>query len=324
MKIRFWGVQGSTPNPLTNALLQDKIKEVLRRAQGRTFAHENDLQRFMAELPFPLTHTTGGNTTCFEVVSGRGSRVIIDMGTGARRLGLELMQGPAGAGREEMHVLLTHCHWDHIMGFPFFMPAFTPGNRIIFYGGHDYLEEALRRQAHPQSFPVAWEKMEASFDFRHMREGEKLAIADFEITCKRLDHPGFSYAYRIAEGNKSLVIATDAEYKKLDAESLQPFIDFYRSAEVLVFDAQYTLKDVFQKADWGHSSSFIGVDICLLANVSTLVLTHHDPAYSDDKMTDILERTEAFKRETLEQNWPAKSREALKIVMGYEGLELSL
>ncbi len=324
MKIRFWGVQGSIPNPLSSAHLQNKIKEVLRRAQGKTFAHDRDLQSFLDELPFALAHTTGGNTTCFEVISAAGERIIIDMGTGARRLGLELMQGAAGAGRADLHVLLTHCHWDHVMGFPFFMPAYTAGNRITFYGGHDYLEEALRRQGHPQSFPVTLDDMGASFSFRQVHEGEKFVIHDLEIACKKLDHPGFSFAYRITEGNKSLVIATDAEYKNLDAESLQPYVDFYRGAEVLVFDAQYTLKDVFQKEDWGHSSSFIGVDICLLANISTMVLTHHDPAYSDEEMADILERTEAFKQEMLQQNWPDKSPEDLKVVMGYEGLELTI
>jgi phosphoribosyl 1,2-cyclic phosphodiesterase len=324
MKIRFWGVQGSIPKPLSNTLLQDKIKEVLRRAQGKIFAAENELQQFLNELPFSLSHTTGGNTTCFEVISEKGGRVIIDMGTGARKLGLELLQGPAGEGKAELHVLLTHCHWDHVMGFPFFMPAYTAGNHLFFYGGHEYLEEALRRQAHPQSFPKTLEEMGAAFSFRHVREGEKFLIHDFEIACKKLDHPGFSFAYRITAGGKSIIIATDAEYKNLDEEALRPYVDFYRNAEVLVFDAQYTLKDVFQKTDWGHSSSFIGVEIGLMANVGTLVLTHHDPTYSDDKMTDILERTEAFKLETLQQNWPGKNADDLKVVMAYEGLELSV
>lgn len=322
MRIRFWGVQGSIPNPLSNALLLEKIKEVLRRAEGRAFAGERELQQFLEELPFPLTHTTGGNTTCFEVISEKGARVIIDLGTGARKLGLELMRGAAGEGRAELHVLLTHCHWDHIMGFPFFMPAYTAGNHIIFYGGHDYLQETLRRLTHPQSFPVALDDMGATFSFRQMEEQKALAIDDLEITCKKLDHPGFSFAYRITGGRKSIVIATDAEYKNLDAEALRPYVDFYRNADVLVFDAQYTLKDVFQKIDWGHSSSFIGVDISLMANISTLVLTHHDPAYSDDKMTDILERTEAFKREAVQQNWPGKNADDLRVVMAYEGLEL--
>jgi phosphoribosyl 1,2-cyclic phosphodiesterase len=304
--------------------LQGKIKEVLRRVQGRALGSEAEVQRFFNELPFPLTHTTGGNTTCFELISTGGNRVIIDMGTGARRLGLELMQGPAGEGRADLHVLMTHCHLDHVMGFPFFMPAYTAGNRITFYGGHDYLEEAFQRQAHPQSFPVPLEKMGAQLRFRQIKEGEAFTLNDLEIACKKLDHPGFSFAYRLSEGSKSIVIATDAEYKNLDAESLRPYIDFYRDAKILVFDAQYTLKDVFQKTDWGHSSSFIGVDICLLANVSTLVLTHHDPAYSDDKMTDILERTEAFKKETLHQNWPDKQPGDLQVVMAHEGMELTI
>jgi phosphoribosyl 1,2-cyclic phosphodiesterase len=323
MKIKFWGVQGSTPNPLSGEQLQKKIKEILRRAHGRVFTSEQEFQNFFDELPFPLMHITSGNTTCFEILSDRGPRLIIDMGSGARKLGLELMKGPAGRGKASLTVLMTHLHLDHIMGFPFFMPAYTPGNRITFYGGHDYLEEALGRQVHPQLFPVALKDMGAELRFHTLPEGEELAIEDFRITCKRLQHPGGSYAYRVTEAGKSLVIATDAEYKELDAEALRPYVDFYRDAKLLIFDAQYTLKDVITKIDWGHSSSFIGVDICLLANVEKLVMTHHDPSYDDDKMKDILQRTENFKQEALKQSMDFAGKK-LEVVTAYEGLEISV
>ncbi len=324
MKIRFWGVQGSTPNPLASAQFHAKLKAILRRAHHCSLQTEEEIEAFLAELPFALTHTTGGNTTCFEILSSGGARVIVDMGTGARKLGWELMRGEAGEGKATLPILLTHCHWDHIMGFPFFMPLYVAGNKLQIYGGHSYLREALERQMHPHSFPVQLEEVEARVTFEQLFEDEELALGELKVRCKRLQHPGGSYAYRITEGDKSLVIATDAEYKALDAEALRPFVEFYQNAEVLVFDAQYTLKDLFQKIDWGHSSSIIGVDICLLANVAKLVLTHHDPTYSDEMMTAILGKTEAFKQEAMQQEQGQYRRRQLGIVMGYEGLEIEI
>ncbi len=324
MKVRFWGVQGSTPTPLSNEQLQKKFKGVLRLAQDRSLRTDQDIENFLAELPFPLTHTIGGNTTCFEILSSAGTRVIVDMGSGARRLGWELLRGPAGEGKATLPILLTHCHWDHIMGLPFFMPLYVTGNKLQIYGGHPYLREALEWQTHPHSFPVRLEEVEAELTCTQIHEGEELVLDDLKIRCKSLEHPGGSFAYRITEGEKSLVIATDAEYKELDAESLRPFVEFYRDAEVLVFDAQYTLMDLFQKLDWGHSSSIIGVDICLMANVAKLVLTHHDPTYSDEMMTEILGRTEAFKQETQRQEHIHYKRGDLEILMGYESLEIEM
>lgn len=323
MKLRCWGVQGSLPNPLSSVQIREKIAEALRLAGGKTFTVAGELQAFLDSLPFHLTHTAGGNTTCFEIISARGTHVIVDLGSGSRKLGVELLQGEAGKGRATIHVLLTHLHWDHIQGFPFFLPAYTPGNQIIIHGVHPYLEEALTRQMHLQNFPVGLHEMEAQVRFDYLKEGEEFSLGDLTINTKRLHHPGGSYAYRFTEGGKTLVIATDAEYQQLDADYLQPFLDFYRNAEVLVFDAQYTLKEVFHKIDWGHSSPFIGVDICLMANVGKLVLTHHDPAYSDEKMAAILQKTQQFKNEALQQLPQQRTRD-LEIVMAYEGLEVNL
>lgn len=324
MKVRFWGVQGSTPNPLSGAQFHAKLKTILAHAHQRNLQTEAEIEAFLAELPYVLTHTTGGNTTCFEILSSRGTRVIVDLGTGARKLGWELLHSEAGKGQAKLAVLLTHCHWDHIMGFPFFMPLYVAGNEIKIYGGHAYLREALERQMHPQSFPVQFEEVEAHVTFEQIFEDEVLVLDDLTVRCKRLQHPGGSYAYRISEGDKSIVIATDAEYKALDEASLRPYIEFYRDAELLVFDAQYTLKDLFQKIDWGHSSSIIGVDICLLANVARLVLTHHDPAYSDAMMTETLDKTEAFIQAMMQQEQKQYRRPKLDVVMGYEGLEIEI
>lgn len=323
MKIRFWGVQGSIPNPLSSEQLQLKIKEILRRTRGQQLDTEEQRQTFLESLPLHLTHTTGGNTTCFEVLSERGDRLIIDMGSGARRLGLNLLQEDrVKAGTAEIFVLLTHLHWDHILGFPFFLPAYIETNSVHFYGGHDYMAEALVRQTHPQSFPVPLTDMGCTHSFQKLEEGKEYDINGFVVSCKRLQHPNFSYAYRIADDDRTLVIATDGEYKELDADYLWPFVEFYRDADLLVFDAQYTLKDVFQKVDWGHSSSFIGVDLCLMANVPRLALTHHDPSYTDSQMLNILQNTAEFKSQALEQHRDSFRHNDLEVIMAYEGLEL--
>jgi phosphoribosyl 1,2-cyclic phosphodiesterase len=324
MNIRFWGVQGSIPNPLTTAQLRHKLREVLTMAKDEELATVQDIDDFVDELPLSLNHTTGGNTTCYEITSSEGERVLIDAGTGIRKLGRRDMMQASDGEALTYHLLMTHLHWDHINGFPFFAPAFQESSIIHVYGVHDYLEEAFRRQFHEQNFPIPFESLAADIRFHQLTEGEAFELAGMSINTKKLDHPNDSYAYRVSEADASLVIATDAEYRNLENEYLQPFIDFYQAADLIVFDSQYTMKEMLHKVDWGHSSPYVGVDICLMADIPRLVMTHYDPTYNDEKMNEILSRTESFKEHAMRSHADNFTHEDLEIILAYEGLELNL
>lgn len=258
MKLSFWGVRGSIPTP------------------------------------GPGTVRYGGNTTCVSVEI-KGEWIIFDMGTGARVLGKKLIQeGFLGNGREA-NIFFTHSHWDHIQGFPFFLPAFEAGNTLHLYGEDKEaqgLRRALENQQEYPSFPVTLEQMPAKFEFYHLKEGQQITLyKDIVITNCKLNHPNGSFAYRIDCQNKSIVFATDTETD----ENLSPkLIKLADKAQILIHDAQYTPQEYFgvsgkSKIGWGHSTYEDAIKIAREAQVGTLILTHHDPDHNDEELDYILE-----------------------------------
>jgi len=172
---------------------------------------------------------------------------------------------------------MSHTHWDHICAFPFFTPVYIPGSSITIYGCHDELEARFRNQNHPYNFPVLFENMAADLTFVQLETDTAIDINGFQVTPHALHHPGDSYAYKLERDGKTFVYATDVSYNDLTPEAMGEFVDFYRGADALVFDAHFDdLIESFEKSDWGHSSSFIGVDIALNAEVRRLILFHHD------------------------------------------------
>ena len=270
--------------------------------------------------------TAGGNTTCVEVRTGDKSRAaaeavtLIDAGTGIRDLGLEMLKGPFGRGKGEVHILFSHPHWDHIQGFPFFLPAYIPGNRIIIYSVHD-LEKALVDQQRYLNFPVPISAMEADIDFVRLEEGRPFTIGDMRINTIRNAHPGDSYGFRFEDGEHIFVFASDAEFKHLNDANMQPHIAFFEDADALIFDAQYTLGEGWVKEDWGHSSALIGVEMALAAGARQLVLFHHDPASDDTVLQRILADAEGYRDELVRAE---RARDALDIAIAYEGMVLDL
>ncbi len=318
MNITIWGSRGSVPTPLMPNQLRRKIREALLLSRDCDLSSDVDLDAFVESLPPHVGGTMGGNTTCFEIQSAAGHRTVVDMGTGLRPLGLTLMKTEFAEGKGQLHILLTHSHWDHIMGFPFFLPAYIPGNTIIIHGIHDHVQAAMKMQGDPRCFPIQLENMGADIRFETHAEGSAFTIADLRVSSKALSHPGTSYAYRISDSSGSVVVATDAEYQNLDNNSLAPYHDFYRDSDVLFFDAQYTtLNEVFVKVEWGHSSPAIGVDIAHDAGVRRLVLVHHDPTCCDSHMPDILHRARRY----CELTYPELD---LQIDFGCEGMQLTV
>ncbi len=317
MKIRIWGARGSIPSPLKLDQVEEKIiQAILGLPKGLDTGEENTVREYVAGLPPLARGTAGGNTPCVEVRAG-GELFVLDAGSGIHQLGLELLEQEFGRGQGVMHLFISHPHWDHIQGFPMFMPAFVPGNRIFIYGAHN-IRKALEEQQRPFNWPASLEDMQADLEFITLSTETPVKIGRVYVDLIQNNHSGDSYSYRLRDQQSILVYATDSEYKQLDDDSVQPHIEFFRNADVLIFDAQYTLREAWhQKVDWGHSSSMIGVDLARAANVGNLLLFHHDPTYSDAELQEIQATAVAYQAQDA-------GRPACEVMVAYEGLVLDI
>ena len=322
MKLRFWGTRGSLPVALTAPQLRERMAKVLMEAGGRRFDSSADAFAFVDSLPFALTQTYGGHSSCVEIETtapGKASHeyVLCDLGSGARPFGSAVLARHGPGTPNTFHVFMSHVHWDHIMGFPLFAPAYIPGNRIRIYGCHAGLEEAFRRQHGAPSFPVEFDQLAAKIEFVHMEPGQFYDIAGYRVMAKRQLHGGDSYGFRFERDGRSAVYTTDSEHKLDNAEDTDTFVDFFREAGVVVFDAMYSLADsVSVKEDWGHSNNVTGVELCQLAGVKTLALFHHEPVFGDDRIAAIEADSRRLEEITRE------GRPPLRVLAAYDGLEL--
>jgi len=318
VRVKFWGVRGSIPTPMSTEQLNDRLFHALSGAAGVNLGNPADVQAYIAGLPPNVRAVVGGNTTCVEVDTGSDT-LIIDSGSGMRALGLSLMAREFGRGQGTAHIFLTHAHWDHLQGYPFFAPAYVPGNRLIFYAVNNNPQTFLEhQQVAPIYFPIPPNAMPADKEFVQLREGETVTIGRTVISNLSLYHPGTAYAYRFDDGESVFVFASDGEYKSLTDAHLRRYTSFFADADALVFDAQYSLRDVFlSKADWGHSSAIIGVDIAERARAKRLITFHHDPTHSDEQLYAIAAAARDYA--LVNQITPNT-----QVIVGTEGLELFL
>jgi phosphoribosyl 1,2-cyclic phosphodiesterase len=233
--------------------------------------------------PGPETVRYGGNTPCIEMRVG-GERLIFDGGTGLRILGQSLLsQMPL-----EAHMFFTHSHWDHIQGFPFFVPAFIKGNRFHIYGSvapnDATIEQRLNDQMLHPNFPVPLQVMGAELKFYDLGVGQKVEIGEVTIENAQLNHPGEAVGYRVSWRGYTAAYVTDTEHfpDRVDENVLQ----LARNADVLIIDAAYTDEEyhspVTSKVGWGHSTWQEAVKVAKAAKVKKLVIFHHDPLHNDD------------------------------------------
>jgi len=262
MRVRFWGARGSLPTP------------------GST------------------TVRYGGNTSCVEITTPGGGRIIIDCGTGLRLLGQHLLatdeSPPSG------HILISHTHWDHIQGIPFFGPFFTSGSKWDIYapkGMSKSLRDALAGQMQYAYFPVQLDELGAEIRYHELVEGS-FQIYDVTIRTRYLNHPALTFAYRLEAGGTVIVYASDHEpHSRQLADGTGEFqgedlkhCEFLASADLVIHDAQYTAKEYPQKIGWGHSTVEYALAVCRRAGVRKVALTHHDPSRDDDAIDRIVER----------------------------------
>ena len=263
----------------------------------------------------------GGNTSCIEV-SEDDETIILDAGSGIRQLGLEL----AKKGPRKLHLFITHTHWDHIQGFPFFAPAYIPGFELNIYGAVGFskdLGSIFRGQLDSDYFPVQFEDMRASIVF-HPLDRPPLRLGRFTISWEPTHHPAVTLAYKIATPTQSFAYVSDNEFLYgytgspvgIDAghQLVLPhrrLVEFLRGVHLLVAEAQYSNEEYLKKIGWGHSSISSACLLAKLAGISHWVVTHHDPQHDDDYLDSKLNLTKEMLR-TLEH--------PMDVRHGYDGL----
>ena len=296
MEIRFWGVRGSIPSP------------------------------------GPNTAQFGGNTPCIELRCDNEPLIILDAGTGIRKLGIELLSDETV---NEINLLFSHTHWDHIQGLPFFIPLFNPKYNINLYGPVHYsknLEEILSQQMEYTYFPVRVEELAAKISFNDITEQEMKIGNGITVTTKFVNHPVVCLAYRIEHNGKSFIYMTDHEpYRNLFAdadeadreegrivaqEQTEALIEFIKDADVLCIDAQYTYEEYRTKIGWGHSSLDDSYSLAQEGRVKEMVIFHHDPDRSDADLQRMV-------RDLQDRSWNPYS-ETIAVRLAKEQLVITL
>ena len=288
LTLRFWGTRGSIPSPGIS------------------------------------TVRYGGNTPCVELRTPDGWLVILDAGTGIRELGRTLLERADG-GAIKGDIFLTHAHWDHIQGIPFFAPLFRKGNHFTIWGSRSLqtsIDRVVRDQMSPVVFPVTFEELQARIDFQEI-EDEHHARHGYDVSALPVRHPGGALGYRFTNGNaggRALVYVSDNELNPLARYDDRPdwraeFVEFARGAAVLVHDTMYTTEEYDSFVGWGHSTYNDAVELALDAGVEQLVLFHHRPERTDDDVDRCLEGCRAL---------VASRGSRLQVVAAAEGMTLTV
>jgi len=317
MELKFWGTRGSIPAPLTIEDISGKILGAISLANGIVFKSDDEIRNFIdTQLPFSIKGYYGTNTSCVEILDSPDNIVILDSGSGIRNLGQDLMMRYSHGKMPAIHIFLSHLHWDHIQGFPFFLPAYMKDTEINIYGYHDSIENAFRTQQQEPFFPVQLNDLKANIIFHKLDINKPVSIADYKINGIEQNHPGISYGYGFEKDGIKIVYSTDSEHKADMSSDEYPFIEFFKNADALVFDAQYIFLDsVSDKEDWGHSSNVVGVDLSIRANVRNLFLFHTEPTDSDSMLEDTLNKT---------RHYAGSVSDKLNIHLAYDGLVYKL
>jgi len=313
--VRFWGVRGSIPAPLSDDQIRYKLRLVIAPEERRS-PERSAQPSYVRKSPVPRGATYGGNTSCVELREG-DSILSLDAGSGLRLLGLSLSGQGVAFDAEPFYLLVSHFHWDHIQGFPFFEPCYRADNRIVVCSALAGVEEAFRGQMSPPFFPKSLDELSAEVTFRTLPVDEDVKLGAFRVRSIRVAHPNGAVGYRIEGHGASVVYLTDTELGAADPQMLQAIRALCRDADLVIGDTQYDEEEANRKADWGHSTIFQFIDLLAGTRARRLALFHYDPTYTDETIDEIYYQARRY-LETKAPDWPCE------LVGSHEGLEMIL
>jgi phosphoribosyl 1,2-cyclic phosphodiesterase len=268
-------------------------------------------------VPGKDTTVYGGNTTCLELTPESGKKIVIDAGTGIRPLG-DILASESDA--VDITLLITHVHWDHVWGFPFFDPLYRETTTVKVDGFHTCMK-GLRATFDTKMgdgfFPVKFEDLKADIRYLERLKHGSLQVEDVTVDRAPLQHPQGGFGFRFREGPKTLIFMTDNELTDDAWAGRHPedYVEFCKGADMLIHDAQYTPEERDQRKGWGHSDYAAAIDLAVKSGVGRLVLFHHDPARTDAALTAIVDRC---------KDLVSERRADLEVMAAREGSELTL
>ena len=281
---KFWGVRGSLPTAPIIGNIENYITDTVAYTLDNLGKSKDQIikELYQNNIVTPF----GNNTSCVELINSDDETqvTIFDAGSGLKWLGDDIINNRPEVKR--INLFITHTHWDHISGFPFFAPAYGPAYEIHIFSPVENIEKIFRHQQNSENFPISLDMMQADIIFHEIDVKETIEISHYKISMQLNDHPGKAYSYKVTNGEKAIVYMTDAEVNIDNIDIFETYYEkFLRDVDMLIFDAQYdylqSYSELSDKAGWGHSSSIIGVDICSRFDIHTLLLFHYDPSDVD-------------------------------------------
>jgi len=300
MTVRFWGVRGSSPTPISPEELRNKFAAILQRAKPEHLHSLETRQRFLSRLPTELFGTIGGNTACIELRTNSNTVIIFDTGTGLRDLERRIKKSREKI--DEYHIFFSHFHYDHLLGLPYFGAMYNPRGKIKIYSPFPNMEQNLKKFMTAPYHPVGWDSFAADIRFITLKKNEILKLGGAKIEWMRRNHPNGCSSYKVSESGKSFIYSTDTELTERDFQRTEKNIDYFQNADVIVLDTQYTLGEAIEKYNWGHSSYSLAVEFVREFGIRQLYLFHHDPLNSDATMLGMLKSARLFDKRLEHRN----------------------
>lgn len=321
MRICFWGTRGSYPASFSAKELSLKLDiKGLKASPPGLKASKQELIE-VEGLPVPSTY--GTNTSCVHVDAGLDNEhILCDAGTGIIAFVDDFLLKERFRKPQTFHLFLSHLHWDHILGFPFFALKVPPQSRIIVHAHHEKTPGVMQSLLSSPVFPVSFKNLDARVSFDIKQPGSNFRVGNVNVTSLIQNHPGISYGYRFEQNGKRVVYSTDCEHPKGDYVAGHPFVEFCREADLFIFDAMSSLAEAQQRG-WGHSTYRVGIELALWAKAKHVLFFHHDPSLKDEQLNYFLSLARAYKAEYLSTKTLPFKPLPLQLSMAFDSLNVS-